>query len=65
VVAAFAGVPDDDKVRYRIGQITYGFGKADWDLGNRGARCYIWLENKTFTSSMRGAGPGALPINVA
>jgi hypothetical protein len=63
VIATYTGVPDDDKVRYRVGQITYGFGKADWDLGNRGARCYLWMENKTFTSSLKGAGPRALPIN--
>nr|WP_240939915.1 septum formation family protein [Planosporangium flavigriseum] len=63
VIAAYTGVPNDDKVRYRVGQITYGFGKADWDLGNRGARCYIWMQNKNFTTSLKGAGVGALPIN--
>jgi hypothetical protein len=63
VIASFTGVPNDDRVRYRVGQITYGFGKAEWDLGNRGARCYIWMENKNFTRSLKGAGVGLLPIN--
>jgi hypothetical protein len=63
VIASFTGVPNDDKVRYRVGQITFGFGKRDWDLGNRGARCYIWMENKNFTTSLKGAGVGPLPIN--
>jgi hypothetical protein len=63
VIASFAGVPNDDKLRYRVGQITFGFTKADWDLGNRGARCYIWMDNKNFTSSLKGAGVRSLPIN--
>jgi hypothetical protein len=63
VIASFTGVPNDDKLRYRVGQITYGFGKQAWDLGNRGARCYIWMENKNFTSSLKGVGVGSLPIN--
>jgi hypothetical protein len=63
VIASFTGIPNDDKLRYRVGQITYGFGKADWELGNRGARCYIWMESKNFTSSLKGVGVGALPIN--
>jgi hypothetical protein len=65
VVASFAGIADDDKFRYRVGQITYGFGKADWDLGNRGVRCYIWMEGKSFTRSLKGTGPNGLPINYA
>ncbi|MDT5038079.1 MAG: hypothetical protein QOE03_3264 [Micromonosporaceae bacterium] len=63
VVASFAGVPNDDKLRYRVGQITFGFGKGDWDLGNRGVRCYIWMDGKNLTRSLKGAGTGALPIN--
>jgi hypothetical protein len=65
VVASFAGVPNDDKLRYRVGQITYAFGKPEWDLGNRGVRCYIWMEGKTFTRSLKGAGTAGLPINYA
>jgi hypothetical protein len=65
VIATFAGIPNDDKLRYRVGQITYGFGKADWDLGNRGVRCYIWMDTKTLTKSLKGAGVAGLPINYA
>jgi hypothetical protein len=63
VVASFAGVPDDNRLQYRVGQITFGFGKGDWDLGNRGVRCYLWMDSKNLTRSMKGAGTGALPIN--
>jgi hypothetical protein len=65
VIASFAGIPNDDKIRYRVGQITYGFGKGDWDIGNRGVRCYIWMDSKSFTKSLRGVGTGGLPINYA
>jgi hypothetical protein len=65
VIASFTGIPNDDKLRYRVGQITYGFGKADWDVGNRGVRCYIWMDSKTFTKSLKGAGTAGLPINFA
>jgi hypothetical protein len=65
VIASFARIPNDDKFRYRVGQITYGFGKADWDLGNRGVRCYVWMDSKSLTKSVKGAGTGGLPINFA
>ena len=65
VVARYTGVPNDDKFRYRVGQITFGFGKAAWDLGNRGARCYLWMSDKSYTKSLKGAGTGGLPINYA
>jgi Septum formation len=65
VIAGFAGIPNDDKFRYRVGQITYGFGKADWQLGNRGVRCYIWMDSKTVNRSLRGVGTAGLPINYA
>jgi hypothetical protein len=63
VIASFAGVPNDANMQYRVGQIYDGFGKAQWDLGNRGVRCYIWMNNKTYTRSFRGVGAGGLPIN--
>jgi hypothetical protein len=63
VIASFAGIPNDDNLRYRVGLITYSFGKAEWDLGNRGVHCFIWMGNKTFTKSLKGAGTADLPIN--
>jgi hypothetical protein len=64
IVAAFAGIPDDSNFRYRTGQIASGFTKSDWELGNRGVRCYIW-PGKNVTSSLKGVGPNGLPINYA
>jgi hypothetical protein len=62
VTAAFAGIPNDGNFQYRTGQITFPFTKADWELGNRGVRCYLWL-NKNANRSLKGAGTTGLPIN--
>lgn len=64
VVAAYAGIPNDANFTYRTGQVATPFNKASWELGNRGVRCYIWL-NKTVTNSLKGVGPAGLPINYA
>jgi hypothetical protein len=63
VVAAFANVPNDNNLQYRVGQIATPFTKNDWDLGNRGVRCWLWTSPKNVTTSLKGAGVGALPIN--
>jgi hypothetical protein len=62
VVATFAGIPNDSNFTYRTGQVATPFNKASWELGNRGVRCYIWL-NKNVTKSLKGAGTAGLPIN--
>jgi hypothetical protein len=65
VVAAFAGIPNDADFRTRTGQVATPFTKADWELGNRGVRCWIWNGTKTFTGSLKGVGTTGLPINYA
>jgi hypothetical protein len=62
VTAAYAGIPNDSNFQYRTGQITFPFTKADWEQGNRGVRCYLWL-NKNVSRSLKGAGVAGLPIN--
>jgi hypothetical protein len=62
VTAAYTGIPNDSNFQYRTGQITFPFTKGDWDLGNRGVRCYMLL-NKNVNRSMKGAGTAGLPIN--
>lgn len=63
VIATFARVPDDDRLQYRVGQLSDGFGEDEWAVGNRGVRCYIWMDTKPLTHSVRGVGPSGLPIN--
>jgi hypothetical protein len=62
IVAAYAGIPNDSNFTYRTGQVATPFNKASWELGNRGVRCYIWL-NKNVSNSLKGVGTGGLPIN--
>jgi hypothetical protein len=62
VVASYAGIPNDSNFTYRTGQVATPFNKASWELGNRGVRCYIWL-NKNVSNSLKGVGTGGLPIN--
>lgn len=64
VVAAFTGLANDGDLQYRTGQVASSFSKAAWELGNRGVRCYVWIP-RTVSSSIKGAGPGGLPINHA
>jgi hypothetical protein len=64
IVATFAGIPNDKDFQYRVGQVASPFSKAAWELGNRGVRCYLWTP-KNVTNSLKGAGPGGLPINFA
>jgi hypothetical protein len=62
VIAKFAGVPNDGNLRARTGNVTSGTTKADWELGNRGTRCYL-LPGEKHSRSLRGVGPSGLPIH--
>ncbi|AEV88940.1 hypothetical protein ACWT_7931 [Actinoplanes sp. SE50] len=62
VVATFAGVPDDKNLEYRTGVVSLP-GNADvWAQGDRGVRCYLWLDGARLTTSMRAKGTKALPV---
>jgi hypothetical protein len=62
VVAAYAGVPNDGDLSYRIGWIAIAFSQIEWELGNRGVRCY-GNKAKAFTGSIKGVGPAGLPAD--
>jgi hypothetical protein len=59
-IGEFVGITDGT-VRNRVDVVTAAFGRVDWDLGNRGVRCYLHVEGKTFARTLKGAGPGVLP----
>jgi hypothetical protein len=63
VVARWANVPNDGNTVYRYGTIVTPLGRTEWERGNRGVLCHIWLDKKNLTRSLKGAGTGALPIN--
>jgi hypothetical protein len=64
LVAKYAGVPDDGKLRYRTGVVSLPGSPEEWRAGNRGVRCYLWLSDRTLTRSLRNGGTGALPIKI-
>ncbi|MGW4498627.1 septum formation family protein [Micromonospora sp. NPDC004336] len=62
VLGRYVGVPDDADLRFRSGVVVRPPGAGRWRVGDRGVRCYLWLDNRTVTGSLRGAGPAALPV---
>jgi hypothetical protein len=62
LIATFVGVPDDADLQYRTGVVSLPGGEDVWNQGDRGVRCYLWLDGSTLTSTLKGAGPVSLPI---
>ena len=62
LVAEFADVPLDADLPFRTGTIAVPMEPVDWDNGDRGIRCYLWLDGFETDQSLRGAGPGGLPV---
>jgi len=62
VIAAYTDVPADDDLQYRTGVVSLPSGEAEWAAGDRGVRCYLWLNERTVNKSLKGAGTSALPI---
>ncbi|SCL62467.1 Septum formation [Micromonospora citrea] len=62
VLGRYVGVPDDADLRFRSGVVVRPPGAGRWRVGDRGVRCYLWLDDRTVTGSLRGAGPAALPV---
>jgi hypothetical protein len=62
VVAEYVDVPDDDDLQYRTGVVSLP-GNADvWAQGDHGVRCYLWLDGAELTTSLKGKGTKALPV---
>jgi len=61
-IASYVGVPDDADLRYRAGVISLPGGDDVWELGDRGVRCYLWLDETTLTESLKGKGSKAMPV---
>lgn len=65
VIAAYAKIPNDGNIRYRVGSIYYPPSAADWKDGERGVQCFLWMNDRDLTRRMKGAGTGGFPINYA
>lgn len=61
VIAKYANIPEGS-VRYRVGSTFRGPSEEWWTFGDRGVRCFLWSDKRALTRSVKGAGPGALPI---
>ena len=62
LIASYVGVPDDADLQFRAGVISLPGGHDIWQLGDRGVRCYLWLDRATLTTSLKGKGPKAMPV---
>ena len=62
-IADYVKVPKDDDLAARSGVAPVLANEADWKTGDRGARCYVWLQDIKINKSLRGAGPNALPVS--
>ena len=62
LVAGYVGVPDDADLQYRTGVVSLPGGADVWALGDRGVRCYLWLDGASLTGSLKGKGAKSLPV---
>jgi len=62
LIASYVGVPDDADLQFRAGVISLPGGEDVWALGDRGVRCYLWLDAATLTASLKGKGSKAMPV---
>lgn len=62
LIADYADVPDDKDLQYRAGVISLPGGEDVWALGDRGVRCYLWVDGAELTSSLKGRGTKSLPV---
>lgn len=61
-VAGYVDVPVDGNLVFRTGTIATWMSEQDWENGDRGFRCYLWLDGVELDGSLRGAGTDGLPV---
>ncbi|SCL25227.1 Septum formation [Micromonospora rhizosphaerae] len=62
LIAKYVKVPNNGDMLYRSGTIIYHPSEEEWKDGNRGVQCFLWLDDRTLTRSLKGAGSKGLPI---
>jgi hypothetical protein len=62
LISRYAGVPNDNDLQYRTGVVSLPGGEDVWALGDRGVRCYLWLDGAELTTSLKGKGTRGMPI---
>lgn len=63
LAADYIGVSNDvdSEFRFQMGTIVYTMSHSDWDAGDRGVRCFLWLE-PAWSQALKGAGRSWLDI---
>ncbi|SDZ32173.1 Septum formation [Micromonospora pattaloongensis] len=62
VLAAYAKVPNDERIRFRAGTFFYVPSREAWADGDRGVHCFAYLSDRTLTRSIKGVGDKGLPV---
>ncbi len=62
LIGDFVSVPKDDDLQYRTGVVSLPGGADVWAQGDRGVRCYLWLDGVELTSTLKGKGVKSLPV---
>ncbi|MEV6600526.1 septum formation family protein [Actinoplanes sp. NPDC051346] len=62
LIASYVGVPNDADLQYRAGVVSLPGGEDVWELGDRGVRCYLWVDTNKLKASLKGKGGKALPV---
>ncbi|SCF26156.1 Septum formation [Micromonospora viridifaciens] len=62
LTAKYVKVPDNSDLQYRAGTIIYHPVEEQWNDGDRGVQCFLWVDDRTLTRSLKGAGSKGLPI---
>jgi len=62
LIATYVKVPNNNDLQYRAGTIIYHPLEEQWKDGDRGVQCFLWVEDRTLTRSLKGAGNKGLPV---
>jgi hypothetical protein len=49
-------------LEFRTGVVSLPGGEDVWAAGDHAVRCYLWLDSAKLTSSLKGRGVKALPV---
>ncbi|GAB2930869.1 hypothetical protein GCM10027280_18020 [Micromonospora polyrhachis] len=61
-IADFADLPNDDDMAARSGALYFPPEEISWTAGDRGVRCFLWLEERTVSKSLKSVGVKDFPI---
>jgi hypothetical protein len=54
LIAKYVGISAE--TAKEAGSVASPSSKAEWERGNRGVRCHVWLETATTTGTLKGLG---------